>query len=97
MLRNKADRRSLCYIAFTSVLFVGQWTLGFHPVSYILGLTMAISVAVMAHNHNHVPMWKNNTLNTITDYWITLFYGFPAFAWAWPFPRSTCWGRPGSA
>jgi beta-carotene hydroxylase len=81
MLRNKADVRSVFYILFTSALFVGQWMLGFHPVSYFLGLTMAISVAVMAHNHNHVPMWKNNTLNTITDYWITLFYGFPAFAW----------------
>jgi fatty acid desaturase len=26
-------------------------------------------------------MWKSKLLNDITDYWITLFYGFPAFAW----------------
>lgn len=26
-------------------------------------------------------MWKSSVLNHITDYWITLFYGFPAFAW----------------
>jgi fatty acid desaturase len=26
-------------------------------------------------------MWKSDFLNHVTDYWITLFYGFPAFAW----------------
>ncbi len=26
-------------------------------------------------------MWKSALLNHVTDYWITLFYGFPAFAW----------------
>ena len=42
---------------------------------------MAVSVAVIAHNHNHVPMWRSRFLNILTDYWLTLFYGFPAFAW----------------
>jgi fatty acid desaturase len=42
---------------------------------------MAVSVSVMTHNHNHLPMWKNKTLNVLTDYWLTLFYGFPVFVW----------------
>jgi beta-carotene hydroxylase len=42
---------------------------------------MAITVAVIAHNHNHVPMWKSSFLNHVMDNWITIFYGFPAFAW----------------
>ncbi len=42
---------------------------------------MAVSVSVIAHNHNHVTIWKSKPLNTLTDYWITLFYGFPAFGW----------------
>jgi fatty acid desaturase len=42
---------------------------------------MGVSVAVMTHNHNHLPMWKNKTLNILTDYWLTLFYGFPVFVW----------------
>ena len=42
---------------------------------------MSVSVAIIAHNHNHVPMWKARFLNILTDYWLTLFYGFPAFGW----------------
>lgn len=26
-------------------------------------------------------MWRSRLLNHATDYWLTLFYGFPAFAW----------------
>ena len=42
---------------------------------------MAVSVAVMSHTHKHLPMWKNNTLNILTDWWLTCFYGFPVWAW----------------
>jgi fatty acid desaturase len=44
-------------------------------------LFLSVAVTVIAHNHNHLPIWRNNTLNILTDYWLTLFYGFPAFAW----------------
>lgn len=40
---------------------------------------MAVSVAVIAHNHNHLTIWKSKPINALTDYWLTLFYGFPAF------------------
>ncbi len=39
------------------------------------------AVAIIAHNHNHVPIWRSRFLNILTDYWLTLFYGFPAFVW----------------
>ena len=82
MLRYKADYRSLFYMVVTTALFVAQWVHGeIHPVLFPLSLFMAVSVAVMAHNHNHLPMWKGKFMNTLTDYWLTLFYGFPAFAW----------------
>ena len=82
MLRFKADYRSVAYMIFTTGLLIAQWIVGYvHPVLFPLSLFMAVSVAVMAHNHNHLPMWKNRTMNTLTDYWLTLFYGFPAFAW----------------
>jgi len=65
----------------TSVLVV-QWSLGsVNPFLYALSLFLAVTVAVMAHNHNHLPMWRSKPLNVVTDYWLTLFYGFPAFAW----------------
>jgi fatty acid desaturase len=42
---------------------------------------MSVAVSVMTHNHNHLPMWQSKTLNTLTDWWLTVFYGFPIFAW----------------
>ncbi len=82
MLRYKADYRSLLFMALTTGLFVAQWIVGYvHPVLFPLSLFMAVSVAVMAHNHNHLPMFKAKWANVFVDYWLTLFYGFPAFAW----------------
>lgn len=42
---------------------------------------MAISAGVIVHNHRHVPIWKNKTLNTFTDCWLTILYGYPVFGW----------------
>ena len=42
---------------------------------------MAVTVAVMTHNHNHLPMWQSKAMNLFTDWWLTVFYGFPIFAW----------------
>jgi len=81
LLRNQADRRTLLYIALTTALFVFQWTLGFNWPIYVLYLFLSIAVTVIAHNHNHVPIWKQKRMNALTDYWLTVFYGFPAFAW----------------
>jgi len=69
-------------MAITTALLVVQWMIGeVNPILYPLSLFMAVTVAVMAHNHNHLPMWRKKGLNSATDYWLTLFYGFPAFAW----------------
>lgn len=82
MLRYKADRRTLVYMFVTTVLLYVQWNLvSFNIFLYIISLFMAISVAVIAHNHNHLPMWRSKFMNSVTDYWLTLFYGFPAFGW----------------
>lgn len=69
------------YAFLTTTLFVLQWIYGFNPVAYFVYLFFSIAVTVIAHNHNHVPIWRNATLNKLTDYWLTVFYGFPAFAW----------------
>ncbi len=82
MLKNKADIRTLAFMVVITGLLIYQWSLP--EMSWPLFLFanwMAVSVAVMAHNHNHVRMWRNNTLNMISDYWITCFYGYPVFAW----------------
>jgi beta-carotene hydroxylase len=81
MLKHFADVKTLIYLLLTTALFIVQWNVGFHWYLFILSLYMAITVAVIAHNHNHVPMWKSPFLNHVMDNWITIFYGFPAFAW----------------
>ena len=69
-------------MAMITAILIAQWALAaFHPVLFVAGLILAIPVSVMAHNHNHVKMWTSPLLNTATDYWLTLFYGFPVFAW----------------
>ena len=69
-------------MAVTTALLVAQWNLAvFQPILYLWFLFMAVSVAIIAHNHNHVPIWRRRPLNIATEYWLTLFYGFPAFGW----------------
>ncbi|MBK7034139.1 MAG: fatty acid desaturase [Ignavibacteria bacterium] len=82
LLRFKEDRRTVAYMAVTTLVFVLQWTLvGFQPLLYVGYLFLSVAVTVIAHNHNHLPIFRKPFLNTLTDYWLTVFYGFPAFAW----------------
>ena len=82
MLKNKADIKSLIYVFITTALFIIQrLILGVNTFIYAWYLFMSVAVSVMTHNHNHLPMWQSKTLNTLTDWWLTVFYGFPIFAW----------------
>lgn len=82
MLRFKADIKTLIYMGLTTALLILQWTsIGVHPVTYTIYLFLSVAVSVITHNHNHVRMWKSDFLNTMQDWWLTVFYGFPVFAW----------------
>ncbi|MHB1846284.1 MAG: fatty acid desaturase family protein [Deltaproteobacteria bacterium] len=83
MLRNRHDLRALGYLAFTTALFFYQWHSPglFNGWLYPLSLLMAVTIAVISHNHNHLPMWKARPLNLVTNYWIGIFYGHPAIGW----------------
>jgi len=82
MLKNNADIKSLIYIIITTVLFIIQWEwIGVNSFIYTWYLFMSVAVSVMTHNHNHLPMWQSKSLNTLADWWLTVFYGFPIFAW----------------
>ncbi|HXB12775.1 MAG TPA: fatty acid desaturase [Bacteroidia bacterium] len=82
MLRYKADIQSVIYMIITTALLIIQWNLkAFNPWLFSAALFMAVTVAVMSHNHNHLPIWKNKTMNILTDWWLTCFYGFPVWAW----------------
>src|SRR5437867_12937963 len=82
MLRYRADRRTLAYLALTPLLTAVNWTLGVvHPVLYPVTLFMFFTTAVISHNHNHRGMWKSKGRALLTSYWIALFCGHRAVAW----------------
>jgi len=82
MLRYIADIKTLIYMVLTTALLILQWTtIGVHPATYIIYCFLSVAVSVITHNHNHVRMWKSDFLNTLQDWWLTVFYGFPVFAW----------------
>jgi len=82
LLRYTADRRTLAYLAFTVALSILQWNLeAVNPALYALSLFMAVTVAVISHNHNHLGIWKSRGLNLVTSYVIALYYGAPAVVW----------------
>lgn len=87
MLRYQSDIKTLCYLVLITAIMVGLYF--FHDeingllwtVLYASELLLAVSVGVIVHNHRHVPIWKNNSMNLITDCWLTVLYGFPVFGW----------------
>lgn len=82
MLRYKADIKTIIYMIITTGLLYIQWSfLGVNPFTYTIYLFMSVSVAVITHNHNHVRIWKSDIMNLFQDWWLTVFYGFPVFAW----------------
>ncbi|HIF06089.1 MAG TPA: fatty acid desaturase [Gemmatimonadetes bacterium] len=82
MLRYKRDVQTVAYMVVTSGLLVVQWGReSWSPILWALALWMALTVAVMTHNHNHVRTWKSGGMNRLHDWWLTVFYGFPVFAW----------------
>ena len=87
MLRHKADVRSLIFMSITAALLILFWQYGSEMTTplwifcYGLQLLMAVIISTIVHNHQHLAMWKVKWLNIFTDNFLTVFYGFPVFAW----------------
>jgi len=94
MLKNPKDVRSVFFMILTTALFIILWNYGpniFNEGSrmnkwlfralYAWFMFMSVIVSVITHNHNHVAIWKNRFMNIFQENWLTVFYGFPIFAW----------------
>ncbi|HTS80589.1 MAG TPA: fatty acid desaturase [Myxococcaceae bacterium] len=46
-----------------------------------LACYLALSAGVIAHNHNHTPTFRGRGLNAAFGNWLSIFYGYPTFAW----------------
>jgi len=79
------------YLALMCAMFGLLWFRGFDQLGRVnwlivgpvlpLFMLFCIADAVIAHNHNHVPIFKNKWANLATGCLISFFYGFPSFGW----------------
>jgi fatty acid desaturase len=80
--RFKADYRTLLWVTLTPALVAVQYARPeLVPYLFWLSCYFALACGVIAHNHNHCPTYKGKLANQIFGSWISIFYGFPTFAW----------------
>ena len=80
--RYAADYRTLLWLAAMHVVAFAPyveprlvpWLL---PVSLYFGFC----AGVFSHNHNHCPTFKSRRPTPFYAAWLSIFYGFPTFAW----------------
>ena len=83
MPRHAADYRSMLWMfGFAPALLIAQYA---NPdwVPYLAWLSFyfGVSAAVITHNHIHTPTFKARWANSFFNSWLSIFYGFPTFAW----------------
>jgi fatty acid desaturase len=82
-LRFAADWRTLLW-AF--VLFPGVAALAYANPTRLwwvvpLSLYTGFCSGVLAHYHNHCPVFVSRPMNALYSIWLSIFYGYPIFAW----------------
>lgn len=82
-LRYAADVRTLFW---TLVLAPGLAALLYarpELIPYLAWVScyLALACGVIAHNHNHCPTFESKPVNSAFANWISIFYGYPTFAW----------------
>jgi fatty acid desaturase len=82
-LRHSADARTMLW-AFG--LFPGVALLAFalpDALPWILPLSLyaGFCAGVLAHYHNHCAVFAGRRANELYSIWISIFYGYPIFAW----------------
>lgn len=78
-LRSLRDLQSLAYLAAVPAVMAWQWLHGFSWLLYPMLMFLMIGVGVIHHNHAHLPIFRQRTLNRLTDLLITLLQGHPTF------------------
>ena len=80
--RFAADYRTLLWVAITMALVAVQYARpDLAKWLWWVSCYFALSCGVMAHNHNHCPTFSSKTMNQVFAYTISVFYGYPVFAW----------------
>ncbi len=80
--RNAADYRTIVWVLLAPVVVAVQYARpDWVPYLFWLSCYFALACGVIAHNHNHCPTFKSKLMNEIFGNWISIFYGYPTFAW----------------
>lgn len=80
--RNPADRRTLLWVVLAPLVVAAQyWRPELVPYLCVVSCYFALSCGVIAHNHNHCPTFASKRHNQLFAIWISIFYGYPTFAW----------------
>jgi fatty acid desaturase len=82
LLRYAADRRTILWTLITPAVVAAQYVRpDWIPYLCWVSCYFALACGVIAHNHNHCQTFTHRWLNTLFGYWISIFYGYPVFAW----------------
>lgn len=81
--RFAADYRSIVWALVLTPLCVGVQFARPALIPYLWWVScyFALACGVIAHNHNHCPTFAKKSQNHAFGNWISIFYGYPTFAW----------------
>lgn len=81
--RHAADYRTLlwAFVLMPATLAAQYANPKLMPYLAWLSFYFAMAAGTIAHNHNHCPTFAKKGMNTFFGNWISLFYGYPSFAW----------------
>jgi fatty acid desaturase len=82
-LRFHEDRRTLvwAFLLFPLAPALAYARPALAPWLLPLALYAAYCSGVLAHNQNHCPTFVGRRANALYSAWLSIFYGFPLFAW----------------
>ncbi|MEC8025878.1 MAG: fatty acid desaturase [Myxococcota bacterium] len=80
--RYAADIRAIVWMFLaTSLVAVQVIFPGLAPYLCAVSAYFALAAGILAHNHNHCPTFRHKGLNEAWAIWLSIFYGYPTFAW----------------
>jgi fatty acid desaturase len=82
-LRFRADHRTLlwAFVLFPCAALLPYVAPRLAGWSVLLSLYAGFCAGVLAHNQNHCPTFVGRRANAFYAAWLSVFYGYPTFAW----------------
>ncbi len=82
-LRFIADRRTLiwAFVLFPALPALSYARPALAPWLLPVALYLAYCSGVLAHNHNHTPVFRGKRASSLYSAWLSFFYGCPLFVW----------------